>query len=100
MRTGLRAGSGQDVVRYQAGMEPPPADLRNRQVAVERRHGDAKVSQGWGPDSGADNFEVIWLLRRLQPAFKTIAGFRRDNRRAFRQVFRSFVKLCRELGLY
>ena len=46
------------------------------------------------------NLEVIWLLRRLQPDFKTIADFRRDNRRAFRQVFRSFVSLCRELDLY
>ena len=46
------------------------------------------------------NLEVIWLLRRLQPDFKTIADFRRDNRRAFRQVFRSFVALCRELDLY
>ena len=25
------------------------------------------------------NLEVIWLLRRLQPDFKTIADFRRDN---------------------
>jgi len=46
------------------------------------------------------NLEAIWLLRQLRPDFKTIADFRRDNRRAFRQVFRSFVKLCRELGLY
>ena len=46
------------------------------------------------------NLEVIWLLRRLQPDFKTIPDFRRDNRRAFRQVFRSFVSLCRELDLY
>jgi transposase len=34
------------------------------------------------------NLEVIWLLRRLTPDFKTIADFRRDNRSAFRQVFR------------
>src|SRR3954469_18155010 len=34
------------------------------------------------------NNEVIWLLRHLQPDFKTIADFRRDNRRAFRTVFR------------
>ncbi|MCB6574978.1 transposase, partial [Phascolarctobacterium faecium] len=34
------------------------------------------------------NLEVIWLLRRLTPDFKTIADFRRDNRTAFRQVFR------------
>src|SRR5947209_20221312 len=37
------------------------------------------------------NVEVIWLLRHLKPDFKTIADFRRDNRHAFRQVFREFV---------
>ena len=46
------------------------------------------------------NLEAIWLLRRLQPDFKTIADFRRDNRDAFRQVFREFVRICRELDLY
>ena len=46
------------------------------------------------------NLEVIWLLRRLTPDFKTIADFRRDNRKAFRQVFREFVRLCRDLDLY
>ena len=46
------------------------------------------------------NIEVIWLLRRLVPDFKTIADFRRDNRAAFRQVFREFVILCRELDLF
>ena len=34
------------------------------------------------------NIEVIWLLRHLKPDFKTIADFRRDNRNAFRHVFR------------
>jgi transposase len=46
------------------------------------------------------NVEVIWLLRSLKPDFKTIADFRRDNRAAFRSVFREFVLLCRRLGLY
>jgi transposase len=46
------------------------------------------------------NIEVIWLLRHLQPDFKTIADFRRDNRHAFRQVFRAFVLLCRQLDLF
>ena len=46
------------------------------------------------------NIEVIWLLRRLTPDFKTIADFRRDNRSAFRQVFREFVALCRDLDLF
>jgi len=46
------------------------------------------------------NIEVIWLLRSLRPDFKTIADFRRDNRAAFRAVFREFVLLCRRLDLY
>ncbi len=46
------------------------------------------------------NVEVIWLLRHLKPDFKTIADFRRDNRNAFRPVFRQFVLLCRQLGLF
>jgi transposase len=45
------------------------------------------------------NLEVIWLLRHLRPDFKTIADFRRDNRAAFRSVFREFVLLCRQLDL-
>ena len=46
------------------------------------------------------NIEVIWLLRSLRPDFKTIADFRRDNRAAFRAVFRQFVLLWRRLDLY
>src|SRR6188472_1149127 len=46
------------------------------------------------------NIEVIWLLRHLKPDFKTIADFRRDNRSAFRPVFREFVLLCRQLDLF
>jgi hypothetical protein len=43
---------------------------------------------------------VIWLLCGLRPDFKTIADFRRDNRAAFKAVFREFVLLCRKLDLY
>ena len=46
------------------------------------------------------NLEVIWLLRRLRPNFKTLADFRCENREAFRQVFRDFVKVCRSLELF
>ncbi len=46
------------------------------------------------------NIEVIWLLRHLKPDFKTIADFRRDNRVAFKPVFRQFVLLCRQLNLF
>jgi transposase len=46
------------------------------------------------------NIEVIWLLRHLKPDFKTVADFRRDNRNAFRPIFRQFVLLCRQLDLF
>ena len=46
------------------------------------------------------NIEVLWLLRHRKPDFKTIADFRRDNRDAFRPVFRQFVLLCKQLGLF
>jgi len=40
------------------------------------------------------------LMRQLQPDFKTIANFRRENKTPFRQVFREFVVLCRSLDLF
>ena len=46
------------------------------------------------------NIEVIRLLRRLTPDFKTIADFRRKKRAAFRQVFREYARLCREPDLF
>ena len=46
------------------------------------------------------NLEIMWLLRGLTPDFKTIADFRKDNRDAFKPVFRQFVLLCRKLELF
>ena len=46
------------------------------------------------------NVEVIWLTRRLMPDHKTIANFRRDNRKAIRDVCRAFTQFCRELDLF
>jgi transposase len=45
------------------------------------------------------NLELMWLMRKLRPDFKTIADFRKDNRQAFRGVFRQFVLLCKQMGL-
>lgn len=45
------------------------------------------------------NIEAIWLLKGLRPHYKTIANFRKDNRKAFRAVFRSFVLLLKEMDL-
>ena len=46
------------------------------------------------------NVELLWLLRRLTPDFKTIADFRRDHPGALKRVGREFVLLCRELELF
>jgi transposase len=46
------------------------------------------------------NVELMWLLGRLQPDFKTIADFRKDNGEAIRKVCREFVELCRRLDLF
>ena len=46
------------------------------------------------------NLELLWLLRRLAPDFKTIADFRKDHGLAIRGVGREFIVLCRRLGLF
>ncbi len=46
------------------------------------------------------NVELIWLTGRLMPDFKTIADFRKDNRKAIRRVCLEFVGVCRELQLF
>jgi transposase len=46
------------------------------------------------------NVEVMWLLGKLAPDFKTIADFRRDNGLAIREACRQFTLLCRELELF
>jgi hypothetical protein len=46
------------------------------------------------------NLELIWLLGRLAPDFKTIADFRKNNGEAIRLVCREFVMLCRKLNLF
>ena len=45
------------------------------------------------------NVELMWLVGRLAPDFKTIADFRKDNGEAIRLVCREFVMLCTKLNL-
>ncbi len=45
------------------------------------------------------NVELMWLVGRLAPDFKTIADFRKDNGEAIRLVCREFVLLCKKLNL-
>jgi len=46
------------------------------------------------------NLELIWLMRKLRPDFKTIADFRKDNAEALKQVCREFTLLCKRLELF
>jgi transposase len=46
------------------------------------------------------NVELIWLTGRLMPDFKTLADFRKDNRKAIQRVCVEFVGVCRELELF
>jgi transposase len=46
------------------------------------------------------NIELMWLVGRLAPDFKTIADFRKDNGAAIQSVCRQFVELCRRLKLF
>ena len=45
------------------------------------------------------NIEVIWLLKGLQPSARKIAYFRKNNPKAFKQSFRYFVMMLKEMNL-
>ena len=46
------------------------------------------------------NVELMWLIGRLSPDFRTIADFRKNNGKAIRLVCREFVMLCKKLDLF
>ena len=46
------------------------------------------------------NVEVMWLVQRLTPDFKTIADFRKDNLEPLKKVCREFTLLCKEFDLF
>ena len=46
------------------------------------------------------NVQVMWLLNRLTPAFKTIADFRKDHPKALVGVCRAFIRFCRDQSLF
>jgi transposase len=45
------------------------------------------------------NLSFIWLCGGLKPDHKTIAEFRRKNKKALREVLKQCARLCLELGL-
>jgi len=46
------------------------------------------------------NKEIIWLINGLEPRYRVIADFRKDNIDALTKLFESFVDYCIKLGLY
>ena len=58
-----------------------------------------RSSRGLEREAGR-NLEVIWLLRKLRPDFKTIADFRKENAAGIKAVGREFTLLCRKLELF
>lgn len=48
----------------------------------------------------ARNLELIWLLKKLIPDYKTIANFRKDNLDPLRKTFREFTLVCKKLNLF
>ena len=45
------------------------------------------------------NLEVMWLMKKLAPDFKTIADFRRDNADRVKRVFTEFVSFLQDIDL-
>ena len=46
------------------------------------------------------NIELMWLIGRLAPDFKTIADFRRNNGVGIRNVCKRFIAMCRQLKIF
>ena len=46
------------------------------------------------------NLEIMWLIGKLTPDFRTIANFRRDNKESIRKVFREFNRFCYKMNLF
>ena len=46
------------------------------------------------------NLEVMWLIEGVQPTYKTIADFRKNNSTSLKASNRDFLLLCKELSLF
>ncbi len=46
------------------------------------------------------NVELMWLLERLTPDFKTIADFRKNNGKGIKNACRTFIDLCRQMQMF
>lgn len=46
------------------------------------------------------NLEIMWLIGKLTPDFRTIANFRKDNKTSIRKVFKEFNRFCYKMNLF
>ena len=46
------------------------------------------------------NIEVMWLMKKLKPDFRTIADFRKTNTKAIKNTFKEFNRFCHRNGLF
>ncbi|MDX1539757.1 IS1182 family transposase [Arsukibacterium sp.] len=46
------------------------------------------------------NVELMWLLERLTPDFKTIADFRKNSGKGIKNACRAFIDLCRQMQMF
>lgn len=46
------------------------------------------------------NLEVMWLIKKLKPDFRTIFDFRKNNKESMEKVLKEFNKFCCKLGLF
>lgn len=46
------------------------------------------------------NVEVMWLICKLTPDFRTIADFRKDNKGAIEKMFKEFNRFCQSMKLF
>ncbi|GHG78398.1 TPA: IS1182 family transposase [Proteus mirabilis] len=46
------------------------------------------------------NVELMWLLERLTPDFKTIADFRKTNGKGIKNACKAFIDVCRQMQMF
>lgn len=51
-------------------------------------------------DESKRNVELIWLLEKQSPDFKTIADFRKNNKKALKAIYRDFTRLCKQWEMF
>ncbi|MFZ1290233.1 MAG: IS1182 family transposase [Melioribacteraceae bacterium] len=46
------------------------------------------------------NVEVYWLLKKVQPDFRTVSDFRKENTGALKKVCKEFTLFCKKFNLF